>query len=61
MNEQKFIIGKKTDDSEHPMSYTPPFASFINITGNLISNTEATIGQLIATNVETEKEKGKNY
>lgn len=61
MNEQKFIIGKKTDDSDHPMSYTPPFASFINITGNLISNTEGVNGQLIATNIETEKEKNKEY
>lgn len=61
MNEQKFIIGKKTDDSDYPMSYTPPFASFINITGNLISNTEGVNGQLIATNIETEKEKNKEY
>ena len=48
MNEQKFILGKKIDDANTPLSYKPPFDSFINITGNLISNTEALKTGLIA-------------
>lgn len=48
MNEQKFIIAKKTDESGIPLSYKPPFASFVNITGNLVSNTNGVKAGLIA-------------
>jgi hypothetical protein len=48
MNEQKFIIAKKTDKTNIPLSYKPPFASFINITGNLVSNTNGVKAGLIA-------------
>ena len=55
MNEQKFIIAKKTDDTNIPLSYKHPFASFVNITGNLISNTEGTKAGLIANEAKSEK------
>lgn len=48
MNEQKFIVAKKTDESGIPLSYKPPFASFVNITGNLVSNTNGVKAGLIA-------------
>ena len=54
MNEQKFIIAKKTDKTNIPLSYKPPFASFINITGNLVSNTNGVKAGLIANEQNSE-------
>ena len=56
MNEQKFIIAKKSNDFNIPLSYKYPFANFINITGNLITSTEDVQARLIA-NEKTENEK----
>ncbi len=57
MNEQKFIIAKKTDKTNIPLSYKPPFASFINITGNLVSNTNGVKAGLIANEQNSELNK----
>jgi hypothetical protein len=54
MNEQKFIVAKKTDKSNVPLSYKRPFSSFINITGNLVSNTEGVKAGLIANEEKSE-------
>ena len=37
-NQQKIIIAKKTDKTEEPYVYKKPFASLVDITGNLINN-----------------------
>lgn len=57
MNEQKFIIAKKTDNTNIPLSYKPPFASFINITGNLVSNINGVKAGLIANEQNSESNK----
>lgn len=35
-NEQKIILSKKPNDSEAPLSYTKPFDTFVDLSGNLI-------------------------
>lgn len=48
-DQQKIIIGKKTDKTEEPYNYIKPFSSLIDITGNLInSNIERKETGLIA-------------
>lgn len=48
-NQQKIIIAKKTDKTEEPYVYKKPFASLVDITGNLInSNIDANETGLIA-------------
>ena len=37
-NQQKIIIAKKTDKTEEPYVYKKPFASLVDITGNLINS-----------------------
>lgn len=47
-NEQKFIIAKKTNEEDTPVTYQYPFDSFVDITGNIIKNTPQVEGSLIA-------------
>lgn len=55
-NEQKFILAKKKDKVEEPFIYKNPFASLVDITGNVIkTQLDSTVG-LVANAEPTEGE-----
>lgn len=45
-SEQKIILSKKPDDVDKPISYVDPFDSFVDITGNVITQTPKSFGLL---------------
>ena len=45
-SEQKIILSKKPDDADKPISYVDPFDSFVDITGNVITQTPKSFGLL---------------
>lgn len=52
-NEQKLIVSQKVDAKTKPITYVSPFDSFVDITGNLITQTPSPSG-LIANHPELE-------
>lgn len=59
-DQQKIIIGKKTDKTDEPYIYKKPFSSLVDITGNLITgNIERKATGLIANDGITKTEDGK--
>lgn len=63
-NQQKIIVAKKTDKSDEPYVYKKPFASLVDITGNLISsninsNETGLIANAFDPNIANDPEKDK--
>lgn len=59
-DQQKIIIGKKTDKADESYIYKKPFSSLVDITGNLIAgNIERKVTGLIANNGIVKTESGK--
>lgn len=61
-DQQKIIIGKKSDKTNEPYIYKKPFSSLVDITGNLISDhIEKKRTGLVANKNYSEENNGKEY